>query len=96
MDDILEKFAQSAVKRAGLVLFSGSNALLVIDEACRRNVEILGIDGIFLFESATQPSMEDSIDFTSANARTTDVYAAARNFVEKHDQLNLFFEIVFA
>jgi hypothetical protein len=95
MNEVLEKFGNRAVKRGGLFLFSDKDALAVIDGARQAKMQILGIDGIFLEGEATRPSLDDSVDFTLRGNTPADVYRASTDFIKRHANLNLFFEIVF-
>jgi len=52
----------------------------------------LGIDGFFISEMATQPSLEDSIDYSTTLPNAC-VYENALEFVEERDD-NLYFEII--
>ena len=69
--------------------------VVVIEEAHRASLPILGIDGIFLEGDTTRPSLEDSVDFTTQGGIATDVYMASIEFVRRHSSRNLYFEIVF-
>lgn len=94
---VMHKFRDRAVKRGGLLLFSGRDALCVIDEARLQGIKVLGIDGFYLFEKATQPSLEDSIDFTvNRQAVKSDLYDTAAAFIKRHANQGLHFEIVLA
>ncbi len=95
MNPIIEKFRDKAIERSGLFLFSGTDALRVIEEARLRHLAILGIDGIFIIGNKTQPSLEDSVDFTLGSDRDVDIHDAAIDFVKRHENLGLYFEIVF-
>ena len=58
----------------------------------RQQVVILGIDGFYLTDTTTQPSMENSVDY-SVRHFDKDLYQNAIRFLEERDQ-NLHFEIV--
>ncbi|MEZ4912398.1 MAG: hypothetical protein R2774_16230 [Saprospiraceae bacterium] len=85
-------FSGRALNRGGVLLFSKKDALDFIKQCKNCDITILGIDGFFISEMATQPSLEDSIDY-STTFPSTCVYKNALKFVEERDD-NLYFEIV--
>ena len=93
MNVVLEKFAKRAVNRGGLLLFRGDIAIEVVEEARRTRLPVLGIDGIFVDEGRTRPSLDDSIDF-SIGCCLGDVYGEAIKFLRRHANADLYFEIV--
>ena len=94
MHPIKEKFRSTARERSGLLLFSSADAIHVIDEAKKRNALVLGIDGIFLLGNVDQPSLEDSVDYTASGGPKGDVHAMAIEFVKRHNNSDLYFDIV--
>jgi hypothetical protein len=95
MNAVLRKFEQRAIKRGGLCFFSQCDTLQVIEEARRARVPILGLDGVFLDGKKTRPSLDNSVDFTLGSGLQDDVYCTAIDFVKRHENLNLYFEVVF-
>jgi hypothetical protein len=81
-----------AINRSGIYLYSKDNALQFINECKKQKVAILGIDGFYLDGNTTQPSMENSIDF-STKPFIESIYDEAINFLEFRDD-KMYFEIV--
>ncbi len=95
MNEVEKKFKSKAIIRGGVSLFSKENALSFVVACQKNNIEILGIDGFVLTECTTQPSMENSIDFSSRrySQKLESVYSEAIHFLNEKDD-SLFFEIV--
>lgn len=85
-------FANRAIKRGGILLFSKEDTFQFINACKEMNTAILGIDGFFLTSNTTQPSMENSINF-SDRTFTKDIYDEAIEFLTMRDD-RMFFEIV--
>lgn len=85
-------FSDRAINRGGILLLSKKDALDFIKQCKYHKIVILGIDGFFISESCTQPSLEDSIDYSSA-LFNNDTYEKALEFINKRDA-NLYFEII--
>lgn len=85
-------FSDRAINRGGILLFSKKDALDFIEQCKKLEVVILGIDGFFISESYTQPSLEDSIDYSSTLSNN-DIYEKALEFVNNRNA-NLYFEII--
>lgn len=81
-----------ALKRGGIYLHPKNDALQFILKCKKQGIAILGIDGFFISEDTTQPSLDNSIDF-STHPFAENVYAEAIRFLEIRDN-NLYFEIV--
>jgi hypothetical protein len=94
MTSIFDKFKDVAIRRREIILFSNSDALLVINEARVKRVPILGIDGLFIEGEKIRPSMDHSIDFTAKGADFPDRYSEAERFLIRHSNHDLYFEIV--
>jgi hypothetical protein len=94
--NIVEKlFEDKAIFRSGIMFLTKENALLFV-EACEKNiVQILGIDAFYLSENIIQPSMENSVDFSSSEyvQKSENIYSEALNFLTEKSE-KLFFEIV--
>lgn len=99
----MNKIEQEFVKK-GLVemrqngewfVLSKENAKAFVKACKEASILILGVDGFYLMGEKIQPSMENSIDFTSSSYTK----ASKDNFAEAVDFLNgrsdsLYFEIV--
>ena len=92
MNKVEVLFAERAINRGGILLFSRKDALNFIEHCKSFGISILGIDGFFISESFTQPSLENSIDY-SAKLLNSDIYENALEFVSNRDP-NLYFEII--
>jgi len=97
MNNIEKKYENVAVVRGGVFLLDKVNAMAFIADCEIEAVAILGIDGFYLTEESTQPSMEDSIDFSSSNLLSMEVnkFDYAIRFVKSRND-NMYFEIVCA
>lgn len=93
MNEIRLKFKDREINRKGTLLYSKATSLCFIQECARQGITILGIDGFFLTEHTIQPSMDNSIDFTSI-LFSGDIFNAAISFLEDRPD-TLFFEIVY-
>jgi hypothetical protein len=89
----MNKIAQIFIERAGLYLYSRKNAIAFVMACRKEKVRLLGIDGFIITSNSTQPSMNNSIDFSSSFFKG-DVYDEAIVFLEIQPD-ELFFEIVF-
>ena len=87
-------FKDTVIRRGGIDFYNKDDALRFVEECKNREVDILGIDGFFLTEKTTQPSSENSIDYTSKSTQVDNIYASAKEFLESRDE-NLYFEIVY-
>jgi hypothetical protein len=104
MNPIEEKFYESAtLKTKSCVLYSPDVAINFIRELKVNNMWLLGIDGFFIHElnenhekSILQPSMEDSIDFTTENGMklNDNPYDYAIKFITDRLSKKLYYEIV--
>lgn len=110
MSTIELKFKNKAIiQPGGWAIYSKKDSVEFIKECKRESIDILGIDGFFrdkdishpsipnlsVTPDSIQPSMEHSIDFSSAPLKgvVKDVYAASIDFLEKQSN-SMFFEIV--
>jgi len=79
-----------------LTLFSKENAIAFVDACEIYKVSILGIDAFYLYDNnQIQPSLEDSIDFSSSfyTQKNESIFADAKEFLLLKDEI-LIFEIV--
>ncbi|SKA40043.1 hypothetical protein SAMN04488128_105107 [Chitinophaga eiseniae] len=94
MKEVERIFIEKAVERAGIFLYSREIALEFVKACGNENIHLFGIDGFFLKDNRIQPSMTDSIDFSSLFFEG-DIYQKAINFLEVRSD-NMFFEITCA
>ncbi|WPV63898.1 hypothetical protein [Chitinophaga sp. LS1] len=92
MNEIEILFLEKAIIRGGTLIFSKQDTLDFIEQCRIFEIRILGIDGFFITEKTTQPSMENSVNYSSYPPNKN-IYDSALEFVAKKDD-NLFFEIV--
>ena len=90
------EFANVAVKRGGLVLFRPGDAIVVIRRCRELDLRILGVDGFLDRPTGIQPSMENSIDFSTA--RNTylleDSWRHAERFIRDRELTPFLFEVI--
>ncbi len=94
MNRIESLFKDRLLKRGGLDLYSKEDTLRFIDECKKDTVPILGIDGFYITENTTQPSLENSIDFSALPIKNGNIYSLAKSFVAERAE-SLFFEIIY-
>ena len=92
MNKVEKIFMDKAVNRSGIILYSKKNALEFIKECSKNHIRLLGIDGFFITDKTTQPSLEDSKDF-STGTHSQNVYDEAIEFLKNRED-DLYFEIV--
>jgi hypothetical protein len=85
-----KELARFAVQRGGTTMFSSRSALEVLDWFEARGARILGVDGFYLSDTSTRPSLEDSIGLSDSAGGI----AEARRHIELRSDSPLFFEIV--
>lgn len=90
MNKVEKLFAAKAIIRGGILLFSKNDALCFVKECKKNGIVILGIDGFFLTRTATRPSLEDSVDYSSLLKID---YEKIMEFIRKSKN-ELYFEIV--
>ncbi|HLY69361.1 MAG TPA: hypothetical protein VKR53_06500 [Puia sp.] len=75
-------------------IMSKKNAIEFVEACKNAGIEILGIDGFYLHENnIIEPSMKDSIDFTSKSTYYGETHKRSKEFImNKND--DLYFEIV--
>lgn len=96
MNRIKNLFKDKAIIRGGIMLFSKEDALLFV-KACENNeIQILGMDAFYMTENYMQPSLDNSIDFSSSGyiPKEKNIYLEAVNFLKEKNE-ELFFEIVY-
>jgi len=85
-------FMDKATKRAETYYYTKPDAIQFIKECEKENVVVLGIDGFYLTSNTTQPSMDNSIDY-SMRPFDKSIYDKAIQFLEEKSD-DLYFEIV--
>ncbi len=94
MNKIENLFKDRGVQRGGIHLYSKYDALNFVEECYKQSVYILGIDGFYITEDITEPSIENSIDFTILPLKREDIFEMAKKFLDKRED-SLFFEIIY-
>ena len=94
MNNIENIFKDRAVQRGGINLYSKYDALNFVQECYKHSVYILGIDGFYIAEDTTEPSIENSIDFSVLPLNKENILEIAKEFLDKKDD-DLFFEIIY-
>ncbi|CDT22496.1 hypothetical protein MUK51_07405 [Sphingobacterium faecium] len=94
MDRIANLFKDRILKRGGLNLYSKEDTLKFIDECEKDTVSILGIDGFYITENSTQPSLANSVDLSGFSMENENIYDLVKSFVAERPG-NLFFEIIY-
>lgn len=85
-------FKEKAITRYGITLYSKEDTLDFILKCKDYGIIILGIDAFFISDIATEPSLENSIDY-SITMSNGDIYEKALEFINKRNE-DLYFEIV--
>lgn len=93
MNNIENLFKDKAIQRGGINLYSKYDALSFVEECYKQSVYILGIDGFYITDNTTEPSIENSIDFTILPLKRESIFKMAKEFLSKKDD-SLFFEII--
>jgi len=91
MNSIELMFLDKSIKRGGVVSYPKKDALDFVKECRNQSIRILGIDGFYITETYTQPSLEDSVDYSRLEANV--VYDLAIAFLKDRPD-ELYFEIV--
>lgn len=89
------KYSDKAIIRGEIFMLPKSSAIDFINECKVNNYRILGVDGFYITENSTRPSLEHSIDFTSGDHKIIeDIYSDAIKFIASHKD-ELHYEIVY-
>src|ERR1700722_11436652 len=94
MNKVEKAFLCKAINRAGIYLYSKRNALDFLEECKKQDVPVLGIDSFYLTESTIQPSMDNSVDFSTRSFEKKILDEAIQFLKQRGD--DLYFEIVCA
>ena len=95
MNRVEKQFEDKATIRGGIMLFSKENALSFIKACENTGIQILGIDAFYLSENNIQPSLGNSVDFSSLGymQKEKSTYSEAIHFLKDKNE-KIFFEIV--
>jgi len=80
--------------RGETLLLRPADARDMVRRAHSEGVRVLGIDGFFIWPNGTEPSMANSVDFTTAALMNKDPWEMADDFLAPRMQSNLYFEVV--
>jgi len=89
-------FSDKGINRHGLIAYPQVVAIKFIQECKKNNIAILGVDALLIEGNFTQPSMDDSIDFTRAPYKSNNlknVWDIAIDFIKRRDP-QYYYEIV--
>lgn len=100
MDPLELEFKDRVILHRQLVLFRANDAIDFVRRCRELNRSILGIDGFRVSNEFIQPFMEYSVDYSSiawqtAHDGSEDIWQEAENFIMKHSELGLVFEVVY-
>ncbi|REG76896.1 hypothetical protein [Algoriphagus antarcticus] len=94
MNRIEKLFKDRVVQRGGINLYSKVDALNFIKECEKDQVYILGVDGFYITEDKTEPSLDNSIDFSLLSVNRDRVFLMLKEFFNNKEE-SLFFEIIY-
>jgi hypothetical protein len=92
---LIDKFKGRATVRGGICAFTPGDAIEVIEAAKNAGCPVVGIDGFFLRPDATEPSLENRVDYSDAVRRGADTNEAALKFVKERVDRGLYFRTCF-
>lgn len=97
MNTVEKQFMDKATKRGQMLLFSKDDAIAFIQACKEQDIEILGLDGYYVFAAAIHPSPENSVDFSTDSyaMKHANVYEEATAYVKGRNE-KLLFEVVCA
>jgi hypothetical protein len=96
MNKVEDIFKQKGILRSNVYMYKKDVAIEYITACKNENIDILGIDAFIIKSNFTQPSMDNSVDFT---IKSTIIYASnnvwdnAISFLKERDDV-YYFEIV--
>jgi hypothetical protein len=93
VDAILETFESRGFRRGGILFLKTQDAIDLIEAAHEQRKPILGIDAFTVTDTATQPFMEHSVDY-SDQLDSLDTWSAAREHIEQRSGSGFVFEVV--
>jgi len=86
----LKVLKSKAVTRGGLDLYAPDAAVALLKAAEKEGIRVLGIDGFYIGENTTRPSLENSVDLSDSGDSVRD----ALNFLGERQNSGLYFEVV--
>lgn len=95
MNKLEKEFLDKAlVQPDGLLIFNKKDSINFVKACEKETINILRIDAFFLVEDGIQPSMENSIDYTTGyDYNFSNVYLFSEEFIKEQPD-NLYFKIV--
>lgn len=96
MNSVELLFKEQGIKRVGTFIYPKLVAIDFINECKKLKIGILGINALIIKGKFTQPSMDNSIDFTASTSRQNppeNVWDAALKFLKEREDI-YYFEIV--
>jgi hypothetical protein len=97
MNVVEQLFQHKGIPRVGTTLYSKDVAIEFLVECRKHEIPVLGIDALLISGDTTQPSMENSIDFTLAPfppfQEIDNVWDLAIDFLKGRNE-KYYFEIV--
>lgn len=96
MTTIQEEFSSQGLLHGHQYIFRAPIALKIIHTCRERRIRVLGIDGLIIKETSTQPTMEHSVDFTdqASQRNPMDCWQRAEQFLNNEIDSDLYFELV--
>ena len=93
--DIIEaEFYSVAVTHLKIVMYHPSDAIRVVQRCKELNRRILGLDAFTVNEPYIQPSLEDSVDFSTSQSKDG-FWAEAEEFLRRYLNSAFVFEVVY-
>ncbi|MFI5137272.1 MAG: hypothetical protein ACHQIM_05545 [Sphingobacteriales bacterium] len=96
MNKVELSFKEKGIPRVGTYVYPKQVAIDFIDECKKFNIGILGIDALIIHGEFTEPSLENSVDFTATPYREKppiNTWGTAVTFLKERDDL-YYFEII--
>jgi hypothetical protein len=96
LNKIEEQFSNRFLRHGGVLLLSKSDAMEMVLTCITQGVRVLGIDGFWLRGDMIQPSLENSVDFSSRELQASYLDPAFRDPIEflKTRDDHMMFEVV--
>ena len=94
MRPIEREFQKRGSVRGGVLFLSPHDALDMVACARQEHIQVLGIDGFFLRDEETEPSMQNSIDLTVGRNLDDDSWSSAERFLQQRVDSGMYFEVV--
>jgi len=90
------QFASRFLRHGGVLLLSQADAIDMVHACIAENIRVLGIDGFWIRGDMIQPSLENSVDFSSPELQASYLDPAFRDpiqFLKTRDN-RMMFEVV--